>query len=281
MEAFKKTRHKRLLALLQAVFTTESWCVWGGGGVCVCSVCVPFYWGCVGATEERQNAEMNAWDADWWRLQSCLFQVIEVWHARPGWASKAEPILAPLDAYLFWVGVAISPTQGRRVPAGLQLSRQWIGCLSALELGCADPWVTPAFRVTPLSRGWVRQWLVAHIRGCRLVGGGRWEVQQLAQWLEWLTLKNNPSIKPNNSNQHILDVTYYFCVETHWSVRIRQFLRWPVLIPVSFLVLVSAVVSSSVAAGLMTWGPGGLLDDRIHTFVSSLSNRMKKMFGFL
>lgn len=127
--------------------------------------------------------------AGWWRSQSRLLQVIEVWHTRPGRASEAVPVLASLDAHLLWVWVALGAAQGRSVPARLQLSRQRVGCLSALQLGRTDPWMTPAFSESSLRRGGIREWLVAHVRGRGLVRGGRWKVQELAQWLQWLTLE--------------------------------------------------------------------------------------------
>lgn len=77
-----------------------------------------------GATEgqtEEFKVDLRAAD---WRSQSRFFQVVEVWHTRPGGASEAVPILAPLDAHLLWVRVAFRAAQGRRVPARLQLSRQ-------------------------------------------------------------------------------------------------------------------------------------------------------------
>lgn len=48
------------------------------------------------------------------------------------------PVLASLD-HLLRVGVALWAAKGGRMPAGLHLSGKRVGCLSALQLGRADP----------------------------------------------------------------------------------------------------------------------------------------------
>lgn len=169
--SIKNLRHKKAFGLFASSVIERF--------VCVCSMWTHLQGG-VGATEGIQDAEVGgggwARAAGWRWLQSCLFQVVEVWHARSGRASEAVPVLAPLDAHLLRVRVALGPPQGGRVPAGLQLARQWVASLSALELRCADPWVTPAFREAALTGGRVRQRLVAHVGGCGLVRGGWWQV---------------------------------------------------------------------------------------------------------
>lgn len=62
--------------------------------------------------------------------------------------------------------------------------------------------------------------------------------------------------------------------EAYWRVWIRQFLRWPVLVPVSIslLVPVSALVAGPVAAALVARRPGGLLDDCVHPVSRNLSH---------
>lgn len=167
MEALKKWRHKKAFGpFASKCLKLKVWYLW-------------FLYTC-GQQVLRLNGDG--------RSQSRLFQVVKVWHTRPGGASEAVPVLAALDAHLLRVRVALGAPQGGRVPARLQLSRQWIGCLSALQLGRADPWVTPAFCETTLSGGWIRQRLVAHVRRCRLVGGRGRKVQEFAQRLQWLTL---------------------------------------------------------------------------------------------
>lgn len=102
-------------------------------GICVCvrmCVCV-----CVVREKEQKKRCRQSRVLKSNGSQSRFFQVIEVWQTRPGGASEAMPILASLYAHLLWVGVALWSSQGRGVPARLQLR---VRCLTALELGCAD-----------------------------------------------------------------------------------------------------------------------------------------------
>lgn len=127
--SFKKDI-RRPLACLQAVFVVESL-------VCVflCFQQVFWYVGVLGGFGVWNGSESSGA----MRSQSRLFQVVEVWHTGPGGPPKAMPVLAPLDAHLLRVGVSLWTAQGRRVPAGLQLPGQRVGCLPALQLGRADP----------------------------------------------------------------------------------------------------------------------------------------------
>lgn len=140
-------------------------------GICVCVFM------CVCVCVVREKEQKKRW-RQWWALmsngsQSRFFQVIEVWQTWPGGASEAMPILASLYAHLLWIGVAFWSSQGRRVPARLQLR---VRCLTALELGCADSWVSTALCKSALSRGWIGQRLVVHVRGRGLTGGRGGEV---------------------------------------------------------------------------------------------------------
>lgn len=185
MEALKKSGRKKAFGLFASS-------VWTDGLVCVC-VCV---WSrCYRREVVTEESDTRVRAVGRWRSQSCLFQVVEIWHTRSGRASEAVPVLASFDAHLLRVGVALGAAQGGRVPARIQLSGQRVRWLSGLELGRADPWVTPALGETALSRGWVRQRLVAHVRRCGLVGRWGGKVQELAQRLQRLALKDTTEHK--------------------------------------------------------------------------------------
>lgn len=79
--------------------------------------------------------------SDWWFLQGCLLQVIEVWHPGARGSSKGGPILPWFDAELFSCELSpVRPLQGRNVPAGLNLSGEGVASLAVLGLaGAAHP----------------------------------------------------------------------------------------------------------------------------------------------
>lgn len=93
-----------------------------------------------------------------------------------------------LDAHLLGVRVPLRAAQGGGVPAGLQLPGQRVRGLPALQLGRADPGVTPALGEAALGRARVLQLLVAQVGRRRLVGGRRRQVQEFTQRLQRLAL---------------------------------------------------------------------------------------------
>lgn len=88
-------------------------------------------------------------------------------------------ILPPFRGQLVCVGGALTTGQGRRVPAGLYLPRQWVPTLPGLGGSRTGAGVAAALGESPL-RGRVRQGLEAQFRGGGMVGGGGGKVQELA-----------------------------------------------------------------------------------------------------
>lgn len=142
--------------------------------------------------------------SNWWFLQGCLLQVVEVWHPGARRSGKGGSVLPWFDAELLGCELSpLCPLQSRNMPAGLYLPGEGVARLAVLGLaGAAHPWVAPALSMPPTFkvarfRGrlrWVREGaLEAQVwwRGRRvlsLIWGWRGEMEESAKWLEGLAL---------------------------------------------------------------------------------------------
>lgn len=120
-------------------------------------------------------------------LKCSLFQVVEVWHARAGWADEAVPVLACFGCHLLWVRVSLGPSQSRRVPRGLHLTGVSIRSLPGHGLSRSSS--SSSSNVAPwLDKASSFVW-ETHVWCSGFAGGGRGrEMKKLAKRPERLVL---------------------------------------------------------------------------------------------